>query len=304
MSTYYFSFYGELLKIILHQQIHNLVVCSLPSILPTSSLGLHHLSHLMTKPTKWSVLPTKTQINLGIHQVWSESLLCALWVAKDPRCLHADSEDSDQTGRMPRLIWVFARRTDHFIGFVMQQLICIYCKNPKSSDTQKNCCNIPKLWMYFTIQQYIQQKMQKEWQTVWTLIILRCSLIWVYAICPELSVNIVRIIMVSSSALFTRHAWFHLIEIVLERDLRPKIICVLKQNKTVQHFSNLKRTLYFILCAIKPTFLTTIVSCSSSVLAFLGAGSPSPFSVVSRLCFFGTSLKCIWHKHECRNNLV
>ena len=26
------------------------------------------------------------------------------WVAKDPRFLHADSEDSDQTGRMPRLI--------------------------------------------------------------------------------------------------------------------------------------------------------------------------------------------------------
>ena len=30
---------------------------------------------------------------------------------KDPSFLRADSEDSDQTGRMPRLIWVFARRT-------------------------------------------------------------------------------------------------------------------------------------------------------------------------------------------------
>ena len=28
------------------------------------------------------------------------------WVAKDPKLLHADSEDSDQTGRMPRLICV------------------------------------------------------------------------------------------------------------------------------------------------------------------------------------------------------
>ena len=27
-----------------------------------------------------------------------------VWVAKDPSFLHADSEDSDQTGRMPRLI--------------------------------------------------------------------------------------------------------------------------------------------------------------------------------------------------------
>ena len=45
------------------------------------------------------------------HPVWSESSLCDQWVAKDPRFLHADSKDSDQTGRMPRLIWVFAGRT-------------------------------------------------------------------------------------------------------------------------------------------------------------------------------------------------
>ena len=34
--------------------------------------------------------------------VWSESSLCAQWVAKDPSVLHADSEDADQTGRMSR----------------------------------------------------------------------------------------------------------------------------------------------------------------------------------------------------------
>ena len=32
-------------------------------------------------------------------------------------------EDSDQTGRMPRLIWVFAGRKDHFVGLVMRRLI-------------------------------------------------------------------------------------------------------------------------------------------------------------------------------------
>ena len=58
-----------------------------------------------------SVRPAKTQISLGICPVWSESLLCAQWVAKDPRFLHANREDSDQTGGMPRLIWVFAGRT-------------------------------------------------------------------------------------------------------------------------------------------------------------------------------------------------
>ena len=32
---------------------------------------------------------------------------------------------TDQTGQMPRLIWVFAMRTGHFVGFVMLQLICL-----------------------------------------------------------------------------------------------------------------------------------------------------------------------------------
>ena len=63
------------------------------------------------KPNKMSVRPANTQISLGIRPVWSESSLCAQWVAKDPSFLHADSEDSDQTGRMPRLIWVFTGRT-------------------------------------------------------------------------------------------------------------------------------------------------------------------------------------------------
>ena len=46
---------------------------------------------------------------------WSESWLHAQWAAKDPSLLHAESEDSDQTGRMPRLIWDFATRTCHFV---------------------------------------------------------------------------------------------------------------------------------------------------------------------------------------------
>ena len=69
------------------------------------------MSRLMTKQTKWHARPAKAQMSLGIRPVWSESSLCTQWVAKDPSFLHADSEDSDQTGRMPRLIWVFAGRT-------------------------------------------------------------------------------------------------------------------------------------------------------------------------------------------------
>ena len=40
-----------------------------------------------------------------------QSSLWAQWVAKGPNFLHADSKYSDQTGRMPRLIWVFAGHT-------------------------------------------------------------------------------------------------------------------------------------------------------------------------------------------------
>ena len=82
----------------------------------------------MTTPTIWSVHPAKkTQISLGIRPVWSESSLCTQWVAKDPRSLHAYSKGSDQTGQMPRLIWVLAGHTGYFVGFVMLQLTY---KNP------------------------------------------------------------------------------------------------------------------------------------------------------------------------------
>ena len=60
------------------------------------------------KTNKMTVRPAKIQLSLGIRPVWFESSLCAQWIAKDPSFLHADSEDSDQTGRMPRpicLLW-------------------------------------------------------------------------------------------------------------------------------------------------------------------------------------------------------
>ena len=60
------------------------------------------------KTNKLSVPPAKTQISLGIRPAWSESSLYVQWTAKDPRFLHADSEDSGQTGHSPRLVWVFA----------------------------------------------------------------------------------------------------------------------------------------------------------------------------------------------------
>ena len=55
--------------------------------------------------------PAKTQISLGIRPVWSESLLSA-WRNLGSLATHwAYSVDSDQTGQIPRLIWVFAGHT-------------------------------------------------------------------------------------------------------------------------------------------------------------------------------------------------
>ena len=75
------------------------------------------------KTHKMTVRPATIQISLGIRPVWSKSSLCAQRIAKDPSFLHADSEDSDQTGRTLSLIWVFAGRKCNFVGFIMRRLI-------------------------------------------------------------------------------------------------------------------------------------------------------------------------------------
>ena len=65
--------------------------------------------------------------------------LCAQWVAKDLSFLHADSEDSDQTGRMPRLVWVFGGRIGHFVGFVMRRLIWAGAKKKSMLGIRSVC---------------------------------------------------------------------------------------------------------------------------------------------------------------------
>ena len=80
----------------------------------------------------WHVCPAKTQISLGIRPVWPESSLFA-WRKLGSLATHwAHSEDSDQTGQMPRLIWVFAGR------------IRLKCNDIKfcvvtQTDTTENC---------------------------------------------------------------------------------------------------------------------------------------------------------------------
>ena len=70
------------------------------------------------KRTFGHVRPVKIQISLRIRAVWSESSLNAFWIAKDAKFLYADNEDSDQTARMRRLIWVFVGRTCEKVRFL------------------------------------------------------------------------------------------------------------------------------------------------------------------------------------------
>ena len=82
-----------------------------------------------TKPIKWPVRPGKTQISQLANQSqpagWPEPSLCAQCVAKNPRIVHADSKDPDQTGQTPRPIQVFAGRKSHFFGFILLWLKCL-----------------------------------------------------------------------------------------------------------------------------------------------------------------------------------
>ena len=75
-----------------------------------------------------TVCPEKTPISLGhlpsliisldICPVWWAPLV-STWRNLGSLAIHwAHSEESDHTGWMPRLVWVFAGRTHHFVGFV------------------------------------------------------------------------------------------------------------------------------------------------------------------------------------------
>ena len=70
-----------------------------------------NMSHDTTKPTKWVCAQRRLRSAWASAQS-DQSLRCLPWRKLRSLATHwAYSEDSDQTGRMPRLIWVFAGRT-------------------------------------------------------------------------------------------------------------------------------------------------------------------------------------------------
>ena len=92
-----------------------------------SSLEFYAYFKTTNEPPSWQNQQNDLCAQRRLISAWAsvqsdQSSLCAQWVTQDKSFLRADSEDSDQTGWMPRLIWVFAGRTCHFVGFVMRRL--------------------------------------------------------------------------------------------------------------------------------------------------------------------------------------
>ena len=75
------------------------------------------LSLSTTKTPKWLVRQINTPTSLGIHTIWSSSSLSAWRSIGSLVTYRAQNEDSDQTGRTSRLIWVFAGRSGQLFVF-------------------------------------------------------------------------------------------------------------------------------------------------------------------------------------------
>ena len=75
------------------------------------------MDKLALNEEKWTasrdndVRPTKTQIKLRIRAIWSESSFSAYRNFVPLAIQNAPSEDSGQTARMRRLIWIFVGRS-------------------------------------------------------------------------------------------------------------------------------------------------------------------------------------------------
>ena len=99
--------------------------------------GLKDMSRLMTNTTKWHVCPAKTQISLGIRPIWSESSLSAwrkLGSLGSLRTHWTHSEDSDQTGLMPRLVWVLTGRIVTLLVLSCRGLFCFILQHLFTSE--------------------------------------------------------------------------------------------------------------------------------------------------------------------------
>ena len=109
---------------------------------------VQHLSHDMTKPTKWSVLLAKTQISLGSCPVWGQFLLSA-WRNLGSWDTHwAHSEDwSDWADAQADLSLHWGHT--HFVSFVMSWLTSAWTWQKKSQSSNFCLWTITELQIFF-----------------------------------------------------------------------------------------------------------------------------------------------------------
>ena len=92
------------------------------------SLMVCSMGRNVRKHTFLHVRPTKTQISLRIRSAWSESSLSVWRNFASLVIQNAPSEDTDQTARMRRLIWIFSGRIYPKVSFLTLRLLCsLFC---------------------------------------------------------------------------------------------------------------------------------------------------------------------------------
>ena len=106
------------------------------------------MSHEVRKCTFGHVRPAKIQISLRIRAVWPESSLGAVGTTKDAKFLYADNEDSDQTARMRRLIWVFVGRTYQKVRFLT-------LRNKRKQSFSHTALGLMMIWCFTPFQHYL-----------------------------------------------------------------------------------------------------------------------------------------------------
>ena len=77
--------------------------------------------HPLCQNQQNDVHEAKTRISMGIHPNWFVSAV-RFEEAFHPLPIKRTAK-TDQTGHMPRLIWVFAGRTGIFVGIIVLRLI-------------------------------------------------------------------------------------------------------------------------------------------------------------------------------------
>ena len=128
---------------------YNKMICTIKTINTTTGIFMQFkttgilqkkMIRDLTKPTKWVCAQRRLRSAWASAQSDQSSL--SAWRKLESLAIHwAHCEDSDQTGRMPRLMWVFAGRT--------VILLVLSCRGSNAFLTKK------KSWMTWNLERIV-----------------------------------------------------------------------------------------------------------------------------------------------------